>query len=184
MARKWIAILAVVIFALNIFGLQMYFVVKQMNIKRTVSNEMAGIRPKDLSRFDFSADEFKSLVRPLDNDREFILNGKYYDVKSIKRHGDKVTVYAKYDHEESGLVVVFTKVFEKEHDKKKDRKETSVSMVIQEYIPTQQKTELTIPANSIIKLHYSATELVSVDITLQTPPPDTAKQALSYNGSV
>jgi hypothetical protein len=186
MARKWAAILGVFVLVLGIFGMQVLFVIRQINVKQIARAEVQETPESQLTRFTFTQDEFNKLTRPENNDKEFVIDGKYYDTKSIKRSGNNVVVYAKYDHDEHALVIKFVKEFEKEFGDKGEgkKKRSPVKMVIHEYTKSPQNVQLTVPDNTIINLHYSASELVSVDINVQTPPPDTSKHILSYNGSV
>lgn len=96
--------------------------------------------------------------------KEIQINGKYFDVKSMKTEGDHVLLTGHYDHKEDKLVNGIRKIFQQNKESDSPLNQTVVKFL---FFPTYcNHAEISCGINC----HFISTQYYSFDELLPAPP--------------
>lgn len=102
--RRWLAILLFTFLLLNLAGVFVFFMGQQGIIRHQMSELLNDKSAEPSLVFHFSSTAFNNLTRLEGNDKELLIEGELYDIKTITKSGDNVTVYVYHDWAETDLL--------------------------------------------------------------------------------
>ena len=114
--RKTISIFLILVLLTNLGGCYILFLIQQFNLKEQVEKELKkGISIDKLAEIVIPLNEFRKICW-IEQNKEFKLNGKMYDVVKIKEENRKIHLFCFDDKKERQLVEKYIKT----HNSKKD----------------------------------------------------------------
>ena len=107
----------------------------------------------------------------MEKDREILVNGLMFDVKSIEKVGDSLRITGEYDYEESGLYEKLESLHEEDNDQK--REATRIHVLVQVMDDSISKfliSDIDLAASDR-KLARDISTLPTVFLNTISPPP-------------
>jgi hypothetical protein len=156
----------------NLIGFMAAFQVIRLEWRQSVRSELAKIGEENLVRFVFSKND-KAISK-----KEFIHNGKYYDVVRAEIKGDSVEVYCFDDATETRLTTHVNDLILKNKPQNTDYQHKSsfcFQLLIKDfYFPSEKKEKRDPSVSSRLRavFWYENRFFPSNDMPTDTPPPN------------
>ena len=173
--RKPISLLLVSILFINLFGFYLAFVVKRADIRQEMLGQIKDTPRADCKLISFSKAGFQQIVWK-ETGKEFLFNGKMYDVAFIETLGNNVKIYVLDDDEETSLISGFVTVASQHSDN--DGTNSPIKNLLQHFL--QEFTTVSggfyLFNSPLRQIMFSQNDscLASYTAELQSPPPKAA----------
>lgn len=151
------------------FGACVSFAVQRHKVRLEVRKAIKEEKKKSTTLFEFTTQEFAS-IQLFDGGKEFKLQGKMYDIVKLERQGNRVLVYAFFDHQETSLLDKFIRFFDDQDSGSKQQNRT-VNFFMPEYVNEPFVCEIYLNFNGF-RIRPTACALQHVALSMQSPPPD------------
>lgn len=166
--KRIISILLVCILVINLAGFYIYFVVRLVELRMEMRQELALLPSDQLEKVIVPLDKFKpSWLAEL----EMKWNGKMYDIARIEADANGFVVYALHDATEDDLLVFINRVIDVSSNDKNKAPSAIIQFLMLKFVPVASARYMS--QNFVVIVHYSAYLLFQMDTELlpESPPP-------------
>ncbi|MBK7147909.1 MAG: hypothetical protein IPH78_03590 [Bacteroidetes bacterium] len=151
------------------FGACVSFAVQRHKVRMEVRKAINEEKKKSTALFEFTTKEFAS-IQQYDGGKEFKLQGKMYDIVKLERQGNRILVYAFFDHQETSLLDKFIRFFD-DQDTGTQQQNRRANLFMPEYVNEPFVCQIYLEFNGF-RLRHTNFALQNITLAMQSPPPD------------
>ncbi len=167
---KWFSYILVFLVFFLAIGTSVFFFFQLNQIKSSVNRELKNDEQENLLSFRFTQTEYNEL-NWLEKGKEFRMNGKMYDIASIQKTQNFITVFCAYDTQETRVRQVFANLLSGASSKSLPLRQL-VKIIGQKYFSSALTGIFENTAIKKIKFKPYLYSLITGLIKPESPPPE------------